>query len=216
MWKILRSFINIATILILLSAPAVGQGKYAPGGIRVGVNVKTAAASLFRDYQNQYEVSGDINFWKYLLTVDLGVASFSRTGDQFRYLTEGNYFRIGPAINFIHDVPGNHALGLGLKYGSSSFQNVLNWNVSSPVWGDETLNMEQRRLMARWLELAGMLKVHVAANIQLGLTASFKFARNIKGAKRIEVYDIPGYGLAEAPTWWGFDYYIYYRIPLFD
>jgi hypothetical protein len=197
---------------VLHCSAAFGQDKYLPNGIRVGTNLKTIANTLLNAQITNFEVTGDINFSNYLLTVDLGQARMNRKGVNFGYLTEGNYYKGGIDVNFLHNLEGNNSLGVGVRYARSDFSNNLTWRLQDNLWGAQTIE-RSGRANSRWLEGLLHLKVDTWQNLQLGFTFGLKFGKSIRGAHSLEVYEIPGYGLAEAASLWSFNYYVYYYLP---
>lgn len=199
--------------LLLFAQDALSQSRYLPNGVRVGTNLIPLVSTLTRENIEHYELTGDIDFYKYLLTLDLGRAEMNRVGDNFQFLTGGVYYKAGLDLNFIENVPGRHALGLGLRYAQSRYHNELIRAVTSDIWGDRIVHSENKNITTRWMEGLGIIKVDTWFNIQLGFSLAYKFAKKTRGSGDPTPYDIPGYGLAEAPTLWSFNYYLYYYIP---
>lgn len=206
-------------MLVFLTAAAAApvgvqaQSKYIPNGVRVGANVIPLAATAAKEGVEHYEITGDIDFHKYLFTVDLGRAKLNRSGDGFRFLTSGAYFKAGVDVNFIENVPGSHVLGLGLRYAQSRFNAEFDWAEQSDIWGDRIISISNDGVVTRWFEGLGILKVDAWNNIQLGFSLAYKFAKKTKSTKGLSPYDIPGFGLSEAATLWSFNYHVYYYIP---
>ncbi len=192
---------------------ANGQSKYLPKGVRVGANLVPIGVTLTNKEVVQYEVTGDISFYKYLLTVDIGQAKYDRQGSGLSYTTTGMYYKGGIDVNFLHNAPGNHVLGLGLRYARSDYKNEMSWYQPDELWGEETMQAQNDHLSSQWFEGLLVLKVNTWANIQLGFTGGLKFARSVKGSGVLNVYEIPGYGYAEPTSLWTFNYHIYYYIP---
>jgi hypothetical protein len=209
----LKYIISITFFIGLNCSAAIAQGKYVPNGIRVGANLKTLATTLTNDQIVNNEITGDINFHNYFLTVDLGQARMKRQAANFAYLTSGNYYTAGIDINFLHNMEGNNSLGLGIRYARSDYLNELSWSVTDTLWGAQTVHARNGQVSSQWFESLVHLKVDTWYNVQLGFTFGLKFGRSIRGTDNLEVYEIPGYGLAEAATLWSFNYYIYYYIP---
>jgi hypothetical protein len=209
----LRYFISITVFWALHFSAAFGQGKYAPSGIRMGTNIKTIAATLLNDQITNFEITGDMNLRNYHLVVDLGQARMNRQGVNFGYLTQGNYFKGGVDVNFLHVLEGNNSLGLGVRYARSNYSSDLSWRLQDNLWGAQTIERREGNISSRWFESLLHLKADTWHNLQLGFTFGLRFARSIHGAETLQVYEIPGYGLAEAVSLWSFNYYVYYYIP---
>lgn len=197
----------------IFSHRAQSQSRFIPNGVRVGANVIPLVSTALNDGVSHYEITGDIDFHKYLLTLDLGRARKQRSGDNFRFLTSGAYFKAGIDVNFIENVPGSHVLGLGFRYAQSRFNNEFDRTNTSDIWGDREINLANNGVTTRWFEGLGILKVDVWHHVQLGFSLAYQFSKKTKGAKDFSPYDIPGYGLSEAATLWRFNYHVYYYIP---
>ncbi|MGK7394888.1 MAG: DUF6048 family protein [Candidatus Cyclobacteriaceae bacterium M3_2C_046] len=199
--------------VLLSTYTSWGQSKFLPTGIRAGFNLSTAGKTITRDFMSQYEVTGDIDFYKYLLNLDLGTAQFNYEEDDFTYNLSGSYFRTGIDINFVNNLPNSHALFMGARYARSFFNASVSWDPDDPYWPDQNISVEEENMRAFWFEIVGGMKVNVLYNFHLGFTARLKIARSYYGEDRLIPYRIPGYGPAEVGSMWGFDYYISYRIP---
>ena len=58
------------------------------------------------------------------------------------------------------------------------------------------------------------VKVEVFRNVFLGYNLRFKFAQGFSEDPSLLPYHIPGFGRSDRAERFGFDYYIFYRIPL--
>ena len=89
----------------------------------------------------------------------------------------------------------------------------LNYNYSDPVFIDYSDTRNFNGVGARWFELNSGVKAKIIGEFWLGFTGRLKFALKHDSSPQLQPYEIPGYGLSEQNVMWGFDYYIFYRIP---
>jgi hypothetical protein len=150
-------------------------------------------------------------------TVEAGINSFEQSSEVMDYFSDGQYFRIG----FDTDMRKNKKdlsrdmFYLGARYGFSSFsQRIENYQITSIYW--PTLFGEELTLknQAHWLEAISGFKVEVFRNMYLGLGLRFKFLL-YQADKIIKPSPfIPGYGKTNGALVVGFNYSVYYNLPL--
>ncbi|NJN41064.1 MAG: hypothetical protein HC811_01230 [Flammeovirgaceae bacterium] len=103
---------------------------------------------------------------------------------------------------------------LGIRYGTSRFDESLTYTVSDPNYGDLLFTTFNDGLTGSWFEITTGLKVRIWKGLFLGFTGRFKFAPSVKGDIEFMPYDIPGYGLASENTYWGFNYQVFWRFQI--
>ena len=223
----LRSFVNILFFLLVVSAASraqtkdsimqvldsIKQYKYVPTGIRIGADVIGPVKSKFQDDFSGWEFSADIDFNRYYLVTEYG--SWSRTflSDSGRYFNDGNYWRIGADVNFLTKDPERNMFFLGMRYGRSAFSEKMSITTVDPVWGALFSEYANNNVKARWMELNSGLRVRMWKIIWMGYTARFKFWLKTNDTAEMLPHDVPGFGRTDRETYWGFNYYIYIRIP---
>jgi hypothetical protein len=207
-------------LTFLLPISAIAQDadtvkSYRPTGIRVGTDMLLLGKSFYKEKFYGWEVSGDIDFYKYLLVVEIGSSGreLNPKGDGF-YSNNGNYFRIGSDLNFLQGDPSGNILFFGFRYGRSFFNESLVISSTDPLWGDRLFNVESNGVRGRWLELTTGMRVSVFKYFMLGYTARFKFAPKTTGEGELISYEIPGYGIKDLNIYWGFNYQLLFKIPL--
>jgi len=188
---------------------------FRPTGIRVGTDLLVIGKSFYKDNFYGWEIAGDIDFNKYLFVTEIGSwgRELNPKGDGM-YSNSGNYFRLGADLNFLHGDPSGNILFFGFRYGRSFFNETLLINSFDPLWGDRTFNLESNGVRGRWLELTTGLRVSVLKYFMLGYTARFKFAPKTTGEAELISYEIPGYGIKDLNIYWGFNYQLFFKIPL--
>ncbi len=222
--------IRIVTILIL--ALCVGYSGYAqqqpanadttkqskvkpnfrPAAIRFGTDLLSLANTQFKEGFSGWEVTADTELHRYLLVVDFGHSAETLGDDSTSYANDGNYWRIGIDANFLTRDPDKNVFFLGMHYGRSRYDEHMRI-ISDDVFGGGTNDYVNNGMSAGWLELNGGLKVKIWSGLWLGYTARFKFGLSDDKTREMLSHNIPGYGRTNKETAWGFNYYIFYRIP---
>jgi len=207
-------------LLILCSLTVMAQkadtvkGKYLPTGIRFGTDLISLAKIPLADQFDGWEVSADIDFYKYYLTVEYG--SWERTiiGTDKGYSNTGNYFRVGADVNLLLKDPDKNMFFVGLRYGRSTYDEQLYYTVDDAVFGSNSTALNNLGMTSGWAEATLGLRVKIWKELWMGYTARLKVAPSVDTGGGFIVYDIPGYGLASKRSYWGFNYQLYWRIPV--
>jgi hypothetical protein len=189
--------------------------RYMPTGIRFGTDAVALARSSFMESFNGWEVSADVDFYRYYLAFEYGKWSRHFTGDNLDYENSGRYWSIGPDVNFLLKDAERNMFFLGLRYARSSFDETFRV-IDQNAWGinDRYDNPYiNNSVPARWLELTSGIKVHMIKGFWMGFTARFKFGLKTGTTPEMAPHDIPGYGKTNKETTWGFNYQLMYRIP---
>jgi len=183
-------------------------------GLRVGTDLNYVGNLLFNENVSQYEINGDLDLNRYLISYAYGIANYQRIGETFTYQTNGSYFKAGLDVNFINNLEGNNAVFVGLRYAQSGFSASLDrvfLNEDGSV--DQMSSWEENDLSSFWFEGLVGIKVDVWQNIHMGFTVSNRFLNSISGEDDLLAYEVPGFGHAEAGSLWRFNYTIQYYIP---
>ena len=187
---------------------------YAPTGVRIGTDLISIGRSQFDPKFNGWEVNADIDFYRYYLAVDYGSWAKQLDIKNGTYENSGNYFRVGADVNFLLKDPDRNMFFMGYRYGQSNFDhssNHIKYFVLDPQYG---VSSSDKEMSAHWMELTAGLRVKIWKMIWMGYTARFKFAPRAKGYSEMQPFDIPGYGLFEKKIYWGFNYQIFFKIPV--
>lgn len=205
---------SISILFLLVSTLNLAQSKYLPTQVKVGYDLGGLVNSLASSDKTFFEVTADIDFDRYFLTMDYGIQERTREGDDFFYKNKGSYFRIGPEVNFNHRDKKNSSLFLGFRYARAVFDDEMSYALEDDVYGDFSGFESNSRLNAQWFELVAGLKVKVLKQIFLGYTVRFKFSKSQDLSTSLAPFDIPGYGKVGDETTFGMNYYIFYRFKL--
>ena len=219
-----RTLSYIFSVLVLASTCCFAQeetaksdstrNEFKPTGVRVGADAialgRTFAGSDFKGW----EVNADIDFRNYYPVIEIGQGqrNFSLTNGE--YTNSGNYWRLGADINLLKKDAAKNMFFFGFRFGHSRYNERLTYTLTTDQFVDLKLTMRNSNLDANWGELTTGLKVKVLKSFWMGFTGRLKFFPGYKKDQQFQTYDIPGYGLTFKKQWWGFNYYLMYRIPL--
>lgn len=195
-------------------ADTVSSGKFTPTGVRIGTDILALIKSATDDSFSGWEVSADVDFYRYLLTVDVGQWSRNFETNDDQYSNDGKFFRIGADVNFLPEDPNGNAIILGARYGRSVFTEYYTVHGDDPVWGTFDENYSNVDVPARWFELTGGIRVKIWKLLWLGYTARYKFGLSTGDTPDMLPNDIPGYGRTDKKSTWGFNYLLLVRIPV--
>lgn len=183
-----------------------------PTGIRVGTDLLGIILSSTDESFKGTEVSIDVDFYRYFLTIELGSGQRNFDTDNENYNNKGTYWRAGVDINFLKTDPEKNMLFIGVRYASGTFSENLTIRADDN-WGNGPRFLSNTDTQANWVELTGGLRVKMWKYVWLGYTARYKFGLSMTGLSNLEPYDVPGYGRTDKNTTWGFNYYVFVRIP---
>ena len=185
-----------------------------PTGIRIGTDLIALAKIPLSDQFDGWEVSADVDFYKYYLTLEYGNWQRTKMSANQSYSNSGNYFRVGADVNLLLKDPDKNMFFVGLRYGRSSFDELLTYNLSDAVFGNTAEVKSNKGMVSGWGEVTVGLRVKLWRELWMGYTARLKMSPSIDEGGEFIVYDIPGYGLASKRTYWGFNYQLYWRFPV--
>jgi hypothetical protein len=151
---------------------------------------------------------------KYLVAVELGRYERTYEGETFQYEVQGSYFRAGIDKNFMFRDSQGTAFFIGLRHGRAVLNHQMDYSFADPNWGlFEGNSRTTNGIKANWMELAMGLRVRIYRELWMGYTGRLKFGLSTRGDEALEAYDVPGYGRTTENSYWGFNYYVQYRIP---
>jgi hypothetical protein len=184
-----------------------------PTGLRFGTDLIALGKNYFQSPLASWEVNTDLDFGRYYLTFDYGHWDRTETIKNGLYRNDGVYWRLGVDINFLLKDPDKNMFFLGFRYGHSSFNEVLEYRFTSKEFGDIVLETTNFGVQARWGEITTGLRVKVWKMVWMGYTARMKIFPYIQNRQQMDVYEIPGFGLAAKKIYWGFNYQLFVRFP---
>ena len=200
---------------------------YRPSALRVGVALNDILRTVSNGQDTRYSGQADLAFGRFMLVGEYGVVETSQENNPeissvpaFTYESQGSFFRAGVDVNLLKDRERNtydaqdDVLLFGLRFGRAQTDDQLEFQTDDPVWGTTTATQENNGLATTWVEMTTGVKVEVVKNVFLGYNLRFKFARNFSDEPTLLPYFIPGFGRSDREERFGFDYSIFYRIPL--
>jgi hypothetical protein len=217
-------YLSILSLFFLSGAVAYAQTdttrssfreRFLPTGIRIG----TDAISISRNYYDKtfsgWEANADLDFNRYFLAVDYGHWGREYNKNAFAtYSNDGSYFRVGVDVNFLVHDPDRNMFFVGARYGHSVFEETLYVFDQSQLWGDKEETYRNSNLNAHWYELTTGLRVKLWKFIWMGYTARFKFGLKTGATPNMLPSDVPGYGNTDKESTWGFNYQLFFRLPV--
>lgn len=202
------------TDVVDTTASIYSTNKFLPTGVRFGMDLVTLTRSRVKDGFDGWEVTADADFYRYLLVADYGKSSTAVQSENASYSNDGTYWRLGVDANFLTRDEDRNAFFLGVHYGRASYDEVMAASSADNAWGQNDISFTNTGMNANWLELNGGLKVKIWKWMWLGYTGRFKFALKYDKSQTMLPYDVPGYGRTDKQTTWGFNYYLFLRIPV--
>ena len=200
---------------------------YRPSALRVGVALNDLIRTVSNAQDTRYSLQADLAFGRFMLVGEYGVAETSQENNPeisdipaFSYASQGSFFRAGVDVNLLKDRERNtydaadDVILFGLRFGRAQTDDQLQFETVDPVWGTITATQENNGLATTWIEMTSGVKVQIIKNVFLGYNLRFKFARSFSGSPSLIPYYIPGFGRSNREERFGFDYSIFYRIPL--
>lgn len=111
------------------------------------------------------------------------------------YRSEGSYWRAG--INYLLPLDNTNRLFVGIKYAQTAFDDSGTYQIESELWPLFEGEFSRTGHSADWFELIlGSEKIFSNGHIILGGQTGVRFINERSEAEFIDIYSIPGYGLA--------------------
>ena len=214
MKKISIYSISILVALVNSVSAFAQKGTVMPSAVRIGTDLGFIGVSLFDPDKQQFEINGDIDFYKFFITADYGMTSWEFSQENFAYDNSGSYFKAGIDYNLLARDPDLNVIYFGFKYAHSSFDENFNYSLNDPFFYDYAEQISKPGISAHWYEANFGMKIRVWKDLYLGWAGRIKFAKKVSSNESLfNTYFIPGYGKANSDSQWGFNYQIFYRIP---
>jgi hypothetical protein len=213
---------SASLVLLLCLSTAFGQKlkvdtvqvNWKPIGIRAGIDLIGLVKTQVYDDRTDLDFAADIALNKYLLALEGGRYDRLYEGETYLYEVQGTYFRVGIDKNFMFKDREGTALFLGLRHGRARVNHQITYDFTDRDWGlFEGNRRTANGLNANWMELVAGLRVRIYRELWMGYTGRLKFGLKAEDTGGVEIYDVPGYGLTSENSYWGFNYYLQYRIP---
>lgn len=185
--------------------------EFIPTGVRFGVDLYSFSRNLWDEPKNLTEFQLDVDFRHYLLVLEYGTSKIEEIEEGFSYTSNGSYFRIGPEVNVLYDPSSLHVVSLGLRYGSSIFDDQLIYKTVD-AFGNTLIAVSNEKAKAQWAEFTLGTKAHLWKGLFMGFILRYKFLKKVQ-FNELEPHWLPGFGenRADDNNQFGFSYYLAWR-----
>jgi len=190
-------------------------------GIRFGYDLTRPALKYFEPERKGFEVSVDYEVKQnYYLTLEYGQQEVNLSKPGFSYSSDGNYGRMGLDYNFSKkkkEVDHYEMVFGGLRYGFATYSHLAEDIIMTEnYWGVQTIDeLQGNDISAHWFEVVAGIRGELFKNFFMGWSFHGKVMIWQKQGSTLYAYKIPGFGAGNKKAQLGFNYSIYYRIPLF-
>lgn len=134
-----------------------------------------------------------------------------------RYQASGLFLRLGSDFNILYRPDGRHRdkIVLSARYGlSHTRQEAPFIQISDPYWGTVEADIPSESIWAHWLEIGLGLQAQLAGNVYIGWALRPRLMLYQTRTQSMQAYRISGFGMNTGSLSLGFQYSLYYRIPL--
>jgi hypothetical protein len=225
--SILKYCINVAFVFLAFSswaqADSTGtkfpdslkvKSRYLPTGLRIGTDLITGIKGYRNATFDGWEVNADVDFDRYYLAIDYGRWAQGANLPNGWYNNDGKYVRFGFDVNMLKKDPDRNMFFIGLRYAHASFSDSTAFTFTDDNFGQIQKNIVETNLTANWMEITSGLRVKIWKYFWMGYTIRLKFSPKVHGVKELQPWDIPGYGVSARTVYWGFNYQIFFKIPV--
>lgn len=188
----------------------------------VGVEIDVSPlVTTFINKSSMYSFEGAVNaelLKKYFPVVEFGFAGADKTSNNgVHFLTNAFFGRAGADISLLKNkaeskskVKSYITAGVRLGFSNAAYQ-LENIVIRDDYWNtSETINYD-RNSSNLWLEIVGSIRVELMKNVYLGWSVRKKnLFTDIDNGQPYPWY-IPGFGISNASSNWGFSYCLGYR-----
>ncbi|MBN1599863.1 MAG: hypothetical protein JW894_16325 [Bacteroidales bacterium] len=189
-------------------------------GLRIGYDISKLALYYFQPERTAFDFSADIEISRnYYPVFEFGIQNVDLNDSIYNYTSSGKYFRFGLDYNLLKNkrIDQYEMSFIGFRYGMAfldhSADNII---IANDYWGDYSGgNISQENVGAGWIEIVGGIRGELFKNFFIGWYFSGRILVSKKNFNSMDPYYIPGFGRGDKKTSLGFNYSIYYRIPMF-
>jgi len=186
--------------------------QYIPTGLTIGVELLGPSLYFFDNRVISYEGTIETDISNYSIMVEGGHQEFAEVNNNVDYSMSGNFLRLGPNVNFLKTDRFLNSFSFGLRYTWSSFDEKVIGIVKEDNWGEVPVNFDIKNNKSQWVEMTTGVKVRLWKGLFTGYIFRFRFVRwGSEPDVPFDPYYVPGYGLADRTSTWGFRYYVLYR-----
>lgn len=194
------------------------EKKHINRDLRIGLDISTLISGAITPIRRGLDLSLEYNFTpKLYLMLEGGYQYYEKENIRIKYISEGNYLRVGVDYNVRKPVEQNdHDIYyIGGRIGYASFQQeVPYYLLVNGFWGNSESSLSRVRNYAYWLEFVTGFKVEILKNWFLGMGLRLKMFVDRDKNSIEPVQFVPGYARNYNSSVADFNYTIYYNIPL--
>jgi hypothetical protein len=180
--------------------------------VRLSGDIVNIIKSNIVDDFSGWEAAVDVELKNYYPILEIGSWSRDVNLANGHYTNSGNFWRLGVDVNLLKKDPVKNTLFFGIRYGRSTYDERLDYRITTKEFGPEDKSLENLNMKAGFLELTTGLRVKVIGGFWMGYTGRLKFAPGVNESNQLQSYDVPGYGLTYKQPWWGFNYYLMWKL----
>jgi hypothetical protein len=187
---------------------------------RIGFDVSKLTLFYFQPERKTFEGSLDMELFPNIYpTVELGVNTIRLHQDTlFNYFSNGYYGRLGVDYNLNKPKrSGDKDMFLaGIRFGNAFYTDYANSiRIQDNYWGNFYGVLPAKTMSAQWIELLVGIKAEIFKNFFLGCSIRSRILLSKTKDDQTLPYWIPGYGKGITKSCVGFNYSIYYAIPVY-
>jgi hypothetical protein len=223
MKKTLRYFFSIFFLLLFL-ASANSQTERMKG-LRIGFDLSRFALYYLEPERKCYEISADFevvhNIYPIIECGWQTVILKKTIQDEmaYNYNSKGTFYKIGLDLNLLKNKGQNKydMVFIGFRGAFANMNHSAdNISVNSGYWGNYTGGIVSKNSVnAYWAEVVGGLRAEILKNLFMGWSLSGRIMIEKSKDIYMDPINIPGFGKGNKNSAIGFNYSIYYRIPMF-
>jgi hypothetical protein len=210
----------IFSLLILFSWLGLKAQKQEWNGLLIGADLSRFVVPFIDTTRYGWEFSGSYEIINDLfLVAEIGSETTNLKTSLYDYKSAGVYTRLGVDYNFMKhiDKESSDKMLVGLRYGFTTFYHQAdNIQIKDDLWGDFSGGRIDRNwLAANWIEVTTGMRARLFNNFYLGWTVQMRVKLGVSNDPLMLPYTIPGYGRPWNNTCVGFNYSLYYKIPIY-
>jgi hypothetical protein len=232
MKKTLKYFFSTCLLCFLINSSYSQDERIK--GLRLGVDLSRFSLYFLEPERQCFEVSADFEALRNLYpTVEYGQqkVSLNKTIDNYYpdgtyffksgyyYKSDGSYYRIGADYSFLKVNAQNQydMLFAGLRYGFANMSHYAeDITIGSGYWGSYSDgSVPENKIKAQWIEIAIGLRAELFKNFFMGWSFRGRILIDKTKDEYMDPYSIPGFGDGSKNSGFGFNFSIYYKIPMF-
>jgi len=190
-------------------------------GLRLGIDLSRFSLYYLEPSRTCFQLSADFEVIDNLYPIiEYGQQTVDLIKPTYNYQSKGSYYRIGADYNFLTSKAHNQydMVFLGLRFGTANMSHSAN-NITVDTihsyWGQYSDGMvPENNIKAYWIEVTPGIRAEIFKNFFMGWSISGRIMLKQGKEYYMDPYNIPGYGNGSSKTGMGFNYSIFYRIPI--